>query len=107
MPRNRPARALAVLVLIVAQAAFALPHRTMVGQATAQAQAAGGDMAHTDCHHPGDGGNASHSKTPMPPCGNCPSSMPGPQGGGCPDMSSCGPSSASPSAPAQELLAVD
>ncbi len=103
MPRNRLTRALAVLVLIVAQAAFGLPHRMVAGQAVAHSQATAADMGHGDCHHGDDAGNASHSKTPMPPCGHCPASMPG----ACTDMGSCGASSASPSASPHELLATD
>ncbi len=111
MSRFRLARALVVLVLLLAQGAFGLPHRMVMGQvAPAHAQPAGGTA--DDCHHAAmppshAGGSTSRSNAPMPPCGDCPSSMPGPLGGSCLDMASCGPVSAAPSAAPQSLLAVD
>lgn len=101
MPRIRLARAFAVLVLILAQAALGLPHHMMVGAAAAHAEQASGGMPHQDCHHPG--GKTSHQDAPIPPCGSCPASMPGQQGG-CLDMASCGPTAAAPSASAVAML---
>ncbi len=106
MLRSRLTRAFAVLVLILAQAALALPHHALAQGAMAQAMAA---ASHEDCQ-PGAPEHAplpSHPDTSSQACGCCPGSMPSTQGGGCLDMASCGPGSASPSAPSPTLLPVD
>lgn len=106
MHRSRVTRMIALLVLILAQAALVLPHRMMAETVTASDRASG-SAAHEDCHGTmagqagGEAGQRSHSRGQMPPCGSCPVPMPGTT---CVQMVSCGPSSASPAALSATLL---
>lgn len=114
MLRSRLARAFVLLVLVVGQAAFALPHRALAEGVMAQAMAAHGG-AGDDCHSgmqehagmPAHAGMAEQQQAPSHSCGCCQGSMPASHGGDCLVMASCGPSSAAPSAFSQTLLPVD
>ncbi len=109
MLRSRFARAFVLLVLVVGQGAFALPHRGTAEGAMARAMAATAGSAADDCQ-PGMSGHSgmpAPQRAPTHACGCCQGSMPASHDGGCMVLASCGPSSAAPSAVAQTLLPVD